>query len=185
MTLLRAVLLICLALLMTPRPSPAESVAVIDKPNIRITDPWLRQLFAAGMSTSPTLRSLVERLDGTDVVVYLQPDPHGSTGIAGRLTFLSTVAGTRYLVIRLTPLRSAVQQVAMIGHELQHAVEVADQPGIVDAESMYREYMRIGYPNGSTTSGVAVDTKAAIDVGDRITDELRDATLVVPPPLLP
>jgi len=29
------------------------------------------------------------------------------------------------VLVRLTPLRSPVQQLAMIGHELQHAVEVA------------------------------------------------------------
>lgn len=145
----------------------------------------MRQLVAAGMSRSPTFRSLVERLEQSDVVAYIQMDVQGFDGVAGRLTFLSAVGGTRYVVIRLTPLRSAVQQLAMIGHELQHAVEVADNPAIVDAESMYREYLRIGYLNGITESGVAVDTAAALEVGGRISDELRDAPVVFPPALLP
>lgn len=106
-------------------------------------------------------------------------------GVAGRLTFLSVVGDTRYVVIRLAPLRSVVQQLAMMGHELQHAVEVAERPAIVDAESMYREYLRIGYMNGATGSGLGVDTNAAVKTGGRIIDELRDAALVRPPALLP
>jgi len=171
---------------MVPTVSSAESIPEpLGTSNIRTTDPWLRQLVGVGVNSSPTFRALVERLEESDVVVYLQPDVYsGPTSIAGRLTFLSVVAGTRYVVIRLTPLRSAVQQLSMIGHELQHAVEVADHPAIVDAESMYETYMRIGYLNGSTGSGIAVDTRAAMEVGGRISDELRDAPFVIPPPLM-
>lgn len=186
MTLTRVLVLFSVALLMTPRPSSAESVPdPLNRPNVRITEPRLRQLFALGLQSSPTFRLLVERLEQSDVVVYVQTEPYGSPGVAGRLTFLSVVAATRYVVIRLTPLRSAVQQLAMIGHELQHAVEVADCPEIVDAESMFREYMRFGYLNGSNGSGVAVDTKAALQVGGQVNDELRDTPLVVQPALLP
>jgi hypothetical protein len=190
MTLTRAILLLWLALLAlaTPRTSSAESIPdSLAKPNIRITEPWLRQLFAAGMSRSPTFRSLIERLDQSDVVVYVQRDLVGSTwmtGMAGRVTFLSAVGETRYVVIQLTPLRSVVQQLAMIGHELQHAVEVAENAAIVDSESMYREYLRIGHLNGMTESGVAVDTTAAVAAGERINDELHDAAFVFPAALL-
>lgn len=186
MALTRVVLLFSLATLVTPRLSSADAVPdPFDTPHVRITEPWLRQLFTAGLSSSPTFRWLVERLEQSDVVAYLQTDVHGSAGVAGRLTFLSVVAGTRYVVIRLTPLRSAVQQLAMIAHELQHAVEVAERPEIVDPESMFREYMRFGYLNGTNGSGVAVDTKAAMQAGGQVSDELRDAPLVIPSALLP
>ena len=170
--------------------SPALSFAdtIVDPrltPHVRIAEPRLRQLFAIGMSGSPTFRSLVERLEQSDVVVYLQTDVYGPWSVAGRLSFLSVVAGTRYLVVRLTPLRSPAQQLAMIGHELQHAVEVAERPQIVDAESMYREYLEFGYLNGASAPGIAVDTEAAMEAGVRISDELRDDPLTVVPPLLP
>ena len=170
---------------MTSTPSPAETVRDFDRPHIRITEPRLRQLFAAGLSSSETFRSLVGRLEESDVVVYLQTDIQRSAGVSGRLTFLSVVAGTRYVLVRLTPLRSPVQQLAMIGHELQHAVEVAERPGIIDSDSMFREYMRFGYENGVSGAGVAVDTKAAMQTGARVRDELRDAPLVTLPALLP
>lgn len=188
MTLTRAIVLFLLALFVfaTPQPSGADPIPdPLRKPNIRITDPWLRRLIEAGISQSPTFRSLVERLDGSDVVVYIHMDPLPSADIAGRMTFQSSVGGLRYLVIRLAPLRSVVQQLAMIGHELQHAVEVADNAGIVDADTLYREYLRIGYINGTTVSGISVDTRAAMDTGARVADELREVPLVFPAPLLP
>jgi len=182
----RVVLLCWLALLMTARPSPADSIPdPVEQRHVRITEPRLRQLFAAGLQGSPTFRSLVERLEQSDVVVYLQSDIYGSPGVAGRLTFLSVVAGTRYVVVRLTPLPSVVQQLGMIGHELQHAVEVAERPEIVDAESMFREYMRFGYLNGASGSGVAVDTRAAMEVGSLVSDELRGVPLDASPAVLP
>jgi len=186
MTLTRAILLSSLTLLTlaAPRHSSADSIAD-SLANIRLTEPWLRQLFAAGMPRSPTFRSLVERLEQSDVVVYVQIDRLGSPGVAGRLTFLSAVGETRYVVIQLVPLRSVVQQLAMIGHELQHAVEVAENPAIVDQESMYREYLRVGHLNGRTESGVRVDTKAAFAAGGRISDELHDAAFGFPAALLP
>ncbi|MBI2188485.1 MAG: hypothetical protein HYU37_15400 [Acidobacteria bacterium] len=186
MTPTRVVFLLSIVLLLIPSFSSADIVTdPVDMPNVRITEPWLRQLYQAGLAGSPTFRSLVERLEDSDVVVYLQTDPRALLGVAGRLTFLSMVAGTRYVVIRLSPLRSPAQQLAMIGHELQHAVEVAERPDIVDQESMLREYMRFGYLNGASASGVALDTKAATEVAWQITDELRDQPLVVAAPLLP
>jgi hypothetical protein len=180
----RLVFLCSLALLLSPKSSPAELIPDPNPPRIRITDARIRELFAAGLTSSPTIRSLVARIERSDVVVYVQGDAPGAWGVAGRLTLLSVVGDTRYVVIRLAPLRSVVQQLAMMGHELQQAVEVAERPAIVDAESMYREYLRIGYVNGATGSGLGVDTKAAVETGRRIIDELRDAALVFPPALL-
>lgn len=186
MTQTRVVILLAIGLFAVPAPSLADSIAgPFEKPHVRITDPRLRQLVAAGRSASPTFRSLVERLERSNVVVYLQSDVYGTPGVAGRLSFLSVVADTRYVVIRLTPLRSTVQQLAMIGHELQHAVEVAERPGIVDAGSMYREYRRFGYLSDVNGPGVTVETKAALQVGLRVSDELRGAPIVALPALLP
>jgi hypothetical protein len=174
------VVVLLLLLLMAPQPIAAESaIDPGNSPRIRMTEPRLRMLFHAGLAHSPTLRALTTRLEASDVVVYLRSEPHAaSPGVAGRLTFLSVVGTLRYLVVRLTPLRSAVQQLAMIGHELQHAVEVAERPEIVDDASLYREYMRIGHHNGWVGPGVAVETQAATEVGTRVSRELRLARAV-------
>jgi hypothetical protein len=144
-----------------------------DPPHVRVLDLRLRSLFEEGQDRSPTFQALVRRLEQSNVVVYIEGDRWATTSFAGRLSFLSTVAGTRYLLIRIAPLTSAIQQLAMMGHELQHAVEVADNPQVVDEDAFLREYMRIGYISGVVDSGWAFDTRAAIDAGARVAEELR------------
>jgi len=167
----RSFLLLCL-LVVTPSLSmAAEPIAENPRrPPIRSTDRRLRSLLEEGLRTSPTLRALVARLHASDVVVYLQCDGPGAPD--GRLTFLSAVGGYRYVVVRMSRF-SRMQQIAMMAHELQHAVEIAETPAIVDGESLVREYKRIGYVNTlSPLPGVAFDTQAAVRAGERVMKEL-------------
>ena len=57
-----------------------------------------------------------------------------------------------------------------IGHELRHAIEVLDDPTVVNNATMFFLYERIGYHG--TGSG-AVETRAAVDAGDTVRAELR------------
>ena len=167
----RSFLLLCL-LVATPSLSmAAEPIAENPRrPPIRSTDRRLRSLLEEGLRTSPTLRALVARLHASDVVVYLQCDGPGAPD--GRLTFLSAVGGYRYVVVRMSRF-SRLQQIAMMAHELQHAVEIAETPAIVDGASLVREYKRIGYVNTlSPLPGVAFDTRAAVRAGEQVMKEL-------------
>jgi hypothetical protein len=148
----------------------AESIPDSPRRPIRSTDRRLRALLEEGVRISPTLRALFARLRASDVVVYLQCD--GPAGPAGRLTFVSSAGGYRYVVVRMARLPRA-QQIAMMAHELQHAVEIADIPAIVDGASLVREYTRIGYVNPwSPLPGVAFDTRAAVRTGEQVLKEL-------------
>lgn len=163
-------------LVLVTAPGAAAADPGVDTPNlprVRITDERLRALFEEGLQNSPTLRELVSRLERSDVVVYVQPDYYGLSSYAGGLTFLSASGGLRYVVARVDWLRAPAQQIAMIGHELQHAAEVAENPEIVDDASMFREYVRMGTVNGWLGSGVAVDTPEAGDIERRVAQELR------------
>lgn len=150
----------------------AESLSSPDMRRLRTLDVHVYTLVEQGLRESPTFRALVERLERSDVIVYLLPDVSPPTGIAGRLTFLSATGGVRYVAVRLRPLGSAVREVAMLAHELQHAVEIAERSSIVDEETLLREYLRIGHPNPSVGQGSAFDTRAAIDVGHQVYREM-------------
>jgi hypothetical protein len=166
----RSLLLLCL--LVTPSLSmAAESITESPRRSpIRSTDRRLRSLLEQGLRMSPTLRALVARLHASDVVVYLQCEGPGAPD--GRLTFLSSVGGYRYVVVRMGQF-SRLRQIAMMAHELQHAVEIAETPAIVDGESLVREYTRIGYINQwSSLPGVAFDTHAAVRAGEQVLKEL-------------
>jgi hypothetical protein len=133
----------------------------------------VRRLIDESVFVSPTLRALVERIEQSDVVVYVMCERYAPTRVAGRLTFVSAVGGLRYVVVRLMRLESRAQQIALLAHELQHAAEIADTPAIVDGESLAREYQRFGHVSAwSTSPGLAFDTSAAIEMGQRVLDEM-------------
>ncbi|HZM59615.1 MAG TPA: hypothetical protein VFB85_07450 [Vicinamibacterales bacterium] len=142
---------------------------------IRTTDARLRRLLDHGLRLSPTFRALVQRLLESDVVVYLWCDGVHERVTDGRLTFVSAAGGLRYVVVRLLPLASAQRQIAIMAHELRHAVEIADAPDVVDQESLAREYQRIGYSNSTPLSSkIAYDSSAAIAAGIAVLRELTD-----------
>jgi hypothetical protein len=112
--------------------------------NIRASDADLVALFEEGVKRSQTFRGLVDRLSKSDVILYVRPDVTARSNAPTRLTFLAAKGGYRYLVIRVTPGRSKEQQLAMLGHEMQHAVAIADASSVVDSQSLKREFERIG-----------------------------------------
>jgi hypothetical protein len=141
--------------------------------HLRTTDDRLRRLLELGTRTSPTFRALVHRLLESDVVVYLWCDRADMAPSDGRLTFVSAVGGYRYVVVRLVHVRSRERQIALMAHELRHAIEIADAPHVVDIESLEREYRRIGYMRSAPTAArLTFDTRAAVDAGLQVLNEL-------------
>ena len=149
-------------------------------PHVRIADPDLRRLLEAGLAVSPTLHALVHRLDQSDVVVYIRfEEPR--VGIDGSLQFVSTAAGIRYLLIRVERLPRRSRQLALIGHELQHAVEVATAPHVVDQRTFVQEYERIGHARHHPGQQPRrFDTLAALATGERVFKELDGRDLRQP-----
>jgi hypothetical protein len=142
---------------------------------LRTVDPRIRQWLDDGIKRSATFRMLVERLKQSDIVVYLQADNRPLHGVDGRLTFVGAHAGVRYVLVRLRMQSSPCRQVAIIGHELQHAVEVADAPEIVDAASLAKAYSRFGYASGwASRRGTTFDTRAAVQAGYDVLKEVLD-----------
>jgi hypothetical protein len=163
------------ALLFLIASSPVLTAQTLDDDHhrhIRTTDQRLLRLLHEGVRGSQTFRRMVDRIRRSDVVVYLECG--AKTRLAdGRLTFISAAGGYRYVHIRVARLASADVQIALIGHELRHAVEIADAPTVVDGESLAREYERIGFLNARHLVGASYDSDAAVEAGYQV---LRDLT---------
>jgi hypothetical protein len=165
------ILLLFLFLTSTSSALTAQTFADDPHNHIRTTDRRLLRLLRDGARDSDTFRRLVDRLRQSDVVVYLECGGRGDRSSAGRLTFVSAVGGYRYVHVRVTRLAAADVQIALIGHELRHAVEIADAPEVVDDSSLAREYERIGYLSPRLAPGVSFDSDAAVEAGYQV---LRD-----------
>ena len=75
----------------------------------------------------------------------------------------------RYLRVTVGSLHHQSVIVALLGHELQHAAEVADAPGVQTAEAFAEFYRRIGVPTGAGR----YDSLAAQSAGRIVRAELR------------
>ena len=146
---------------------------LLPPPSVRTEDARLRRLIAFGVETSPSLRLLNEQLDASDVIVHVMLEPL-SIGIDGRLTFATVAGGRRYLQVHLDRELTPIRRLSTLGHELQHALEIAAMPAVVDAESLAEAFERIGVRRRGSPSNLTYETAAAADAGARVWRELAD-----------
>lgn len=156
----------------------AQTESLADYPEtrtlpVRTTSTRLAGLIREGVRFSPTFQALADRLSNSDLIVYVDADCYAPEGLDGRLTFVGSAPAVRYVRIRVAYYPNAARQLAIIGHELQHAVEIADHPAIVDEESLGRVYSRIGYSNNMLLPRThTFDTEAAVRTGRQVYREL-------------
>jgi hypothetical protein len=138
--------------------------------HVRCLDPAARELLDMAIERSLAIRSFVERLERSDVVVYLQlPGSSEAADSVSHLTFVSFVAGTRYLLVQIDPWRTVpVGRIAMLGHELYHAIEIAQEPSVCDTRTLRALYRRIGHEYGHGR----FETEPARMAGHRVRAEL-------------
>ena len=138
---------------------------------VRSSHPTFSRLIAEGYARSGTFRSLVVRLNESDVVVYIEPQLALRSGLRGYLTSDVVIGGgKRYLRVRLYPFANENTLIARLGHELQHAVEVAEAPTVRDEETFSRHFVRISSGNCGTT---CYETAAAVQAQLAVAKELR------------
>jgi hypothetical protein len=129
------------------------------------------RLLAEGMARSATFRRLANRLERSDVIVYIDVRPDMPAQLGGSLRFIVRSATDRFLRIQVNRAFDRATQVAMLGHELQHAVEVADAPDVSSAGDLRALYHRVGVRTGPDT----YDSVAAQQAGYVVRGELAQS----------
>ena len=119
---------------------------------------------------SSIVLELLQELEETGVVVYLTDVMPGAiSGPVSHLVYLSNDENARYLLVRIDHWRATHdEQIAMLGHELQHALEVANAPEVRDAQGLAKLYRRIGWENQKDK----FETAAAQNMGYRVRRQL-------------
>lgn len=130
--------------------------------NLRADSAWIADIACRHLARSPTLTRLRDELAAARVVVYMHDAANADDGIEGRLRLIGAASGWCYLRIDLHRQRSDAASAALVAHELQHALEVADA-GIVDRASWQALFARIGIRDGRRPGHV--DTAEAILAG--------------------
>ena len=142
---------------------------------VRPTSVSVAELVAEGRDRSATFRKLVEDLDVSGWIVFVQegacrlPNVHGCL-----LHRVGMFEGRRYLRIVLShPPAAREQMIATIGHELQHAAEVVSDARVENAADISELYRRIGYVSMRTAGGQLYETHAAVRARVTILQELQ------------
>jgi hypothetical protein len=138
--------------------------------HVRSLEPCRSTLVEEAAQQSPTVRALVDTLEQSDLIVYIRCVFFKDSALSGRLGFLGTVAHLRYVVIEVRFYEQASTRIATLGHELQHAVEIAEAPSIRDQRTMAEHYRRIGVAVGRHP--LIFETAAAKAVADRVHREV-------------
>ncbi len=160
---------IAVSLLLAGIPMTAQEPTA-PAPHLRGETADLRLLIRSAAVASPTLRALVNRIERSDLVVYvtLQPLPRD---LDGRIGWLARHGSTRFLKIELACPRGPAALAAALAHELRHAVEIADAPEVNDVAGLERLYSAIGFGSGSYGQ-VTFETTAARSAGARVRREI-------------
>jgi hypothetical protein len=154
----------------TPTPSnptPASLVLTAPERHVRAPEQRVKTLLAQGFSRSPTFASLLLALNRSDVFVYIEMVMTLPKDTMGRLMIVPG-GQTRYLRIQIRadlPQRDAI---ALLGHEMRHALEVAENPDVRDDGDMIRLYQRIGHQSSGAHS---FETEAAQETGRKVRSE--------------
>ena len=140
---------------------------------VRPLEPAVAALIARGAASSMTLRALINTIERSDLIVHVEQVSRPGHGLAGATRFVTRAGGQRYVRITLYGHRSLHQTIALIGHELQHAVEVATAGWVVDQATCLELFHAIGHRTcGAQRERVCYETDAAVQAGARVWDDL-------------
>ena len=148
------------------RPGPVR----VAGPHVRGTTARMSEMLLDAIKRSPTFAALVKALDATDVIVHVEEVRQLPVSVDGRLTFVHAAGGVRYLRAQVIGGRGSIDTMATVGHELQHALEVATQPNVRDLASFAALYVRIG---DQPLRSDRFDTAAAREAGRRVRNEMN------------
>ena len=148
--------------------TPAPRVRPETQPTIELLDDLLTR--------SSTARELVATVNASDVVAYVRHRTFTGTTLNGRIGFVRSNAPTRTLIIEIACIRTWLEQLVTLGHELQHAAEIAAAPTVVDPPSLIRYFERIGLRIPGMADEVMFETVAAQKTAARIRQELLGNT---------
>ena len=153
-------------------PDPA-SEPIVHAARVRSTDARTATLLSQGLERSATVRGLVDQLEQRDVIVYIEMQPALRKRLAGHLTWLTVAKNYRYVRISINPELNTDTAIATLGHELQHALEVANAREIVSERALEQFYQVHGDSSRVNVNGW--DTPAARLAGDDVRRELAES----------
>ena len=168
--------------LATTRVDAGDSLSVSPTGSrVRPRGPALAAVMQDAANQSPTFRQLVEIIQASDGIVYIE-EGRCWHGLRACLVDVTSTRVTRILRIVVVPRAEPLDLMESIGHELRHAIEILSERSVTSTSAMVLFYRRVG----RQTSTGAFETEAAIETGHAVRSEVRrHAARARRPPRLP
>jgi hypothetical protein len=157
-------MLVC-ALALLARGADAQEVA---PPRVRSHSPVVAAAIAEGVEHSKTFRTLIDAIEATDGLIYVDYGKCGNNRLA--CLHLSVVVSGPFRILRIlvSPrIAPSCRLTGSIGHELQHSLEALSNPHITSWKEMFADF----FQTSRTASGV-FETEAARQIGERVETEV-------------
>ena len=138
-------------------------------PRLRGSSQETTQAIEQAQNESPTFRDLVAAINRSDGIVYVHHGQCGRNVLACLLLAVTKAGPYRMLHIRVDPRRHGHALMVDIGHELSHAIELLNEPTVVDANTAHNFYQR-----SAAVERYNFETQAAIEIELKIDKELRE-----------
>jgi hypothetical protein len=144
-------------------------------PRVRTDDPAIATVIDEARRRSATFRSLIDTIGRSDGLVYIEAG-ECSQHVPACMSHSVQLAGpNRVLRVRIDPRRGGLDRgqvdpelIGRLGHELQHVVEVLNNPRLRSNAAIATFYLREG-----TYSAGTAETSAAERAGITISEEAQ------------
>jgi hypothetical protein len=136
----------------------------------RPVDPLAAEALDRAMAQSAIVRSLVATLESSNVIVHIESSRELPRGIGGTTRFVTARGGFRYVRVTISADLQGRTRAIILGHELRHAVEVAESTAH-DLAGVRRLFEHAGHRLGDY-----YETRAAIETERSIRTELTSGT---------
>jgi hypothetical protein len=145
----------------------------LDAPHVRALNDVSRALVADAQQKSATVRDLLNSLETSNLVAYVYVTPLAKNTPESGLNFLGSSKAQRFVLIRIADDSNAGRRVELLGHELQHAVEVASRTWVRDDIDFQRLISSVGWRDDTRARGY--ETTAATVAESRVRRDVRSA----------
>ena len=147
---------------------PPATASPLLAPRVRGLDSVSRHLLESGPACSPTIARMLLALEASDLIVSIETRLLPKT-LLGELRVLTASATVRHVRIRLRVPNAERTLLAVLGHELHHATEVAADREMRNARTQRARYLAIGYEG---FGGGRFETDAAREAGRIVAREV-------------
>jgi hypothetical protein len=168
------------ALMVAPMPEPLAGPAPADRDppasftRVRSMDRYVFGLIRKGYEHAPAFRALVDALQRSNVIVLVQPGICAGGRIRSCLVSVNGSDQERHIRIRVDPQHTIENRlIAAIAHELEHALEVAERPDVVDAAGVMKLYRQIAVGRCQQGLSEECETSKALETERTVLLELR------------